>query len=48
MSPKFKSLYSLSSLNNERIENLKELNITNLGDLLSYQPFRYARLIGAA
>lgn len=46
--PSFHSLYTLSSLNSEQIAALKELNITNLGELLAYPPFRYARYLRAA
>ena len=42
------SLNILSSLNSEQIESLRQLGITNLGDLLAYAPFRRARYIRAA
>lgn len=44
----FHSLYTLNSLNSEQIVALRELSITNLGDLLAYPPFRYARYVRAA
>jgi len=44
----FHSLSTLSSLDREQVEALKELSITNLADLLAYPPFRYARYLRAA
>lgn len=48
LTPPFQSIYTLSSLDSVQIEALRELNITNLADLLAYPPFRYARYIRAA
>ncbi len=44
----FHTLHTLSSLDSKQIEALRELGITNLADLLSYPPFRYARYLRAA
>lgn len=48
MNSNFRSLATLQSLNAEKIEHLRKLGITNLGDLLAFQPFRYARFVRAA
>lgn len=44
----FHTLRNLNSITDEQIELLRKLGITNLGDLLSYHPFRYARFVQAA
>jgi len=44
----FHSLRTLSSISDEQVELLRKLGITNLGDLIAYQPFRYARFVQAA
>lgn len=44
----FRTLHTLSSIGDEQVELLRKLGITNLGDLIAYQPFRYARFILAA
>jgi RecG-like helicase len=48
MTSNFKSLATLQSLDSGAIQCLGELGITNLGDLLGYPPFRYARFLRAA
>jgi len=48
MTSNFKSLATLQSLDSGAIQSLGELGITNLGDLLGYPPFRYARFLRAA
>jgi hypothetical protein len=45
---KFHSLMTLESVNAEKIELLRQLGINNLGDLLAYEPFRYAGYVRAA
>lgn len=44
----FHSLRTLSSISDEQVELLRKLGITNLGDLIAHQPFRYARFVLAA
>ena len=44
----FHSLRTLSSISDEQVELLRKLGITNLGDLIAYQPFRYAQFVLAA
>ncbi len=44
----FRSLATLASLDDAKIEALHALGISTLGDLLAYQPFRNARFIRAA
>jgi hypothetical protein len=44
----FHSLRTLSSISEEQVELLRKLGITNLGDLIAHQPFRYARFVLAA
>jgi len=44
----FRTLATLSSVDEQGIEVLRGLGISNLGDLLAYQPFRRARFIRAA
>ena len=44
----FYSLRTLSSISEEQVELLRKLGITNLGDLIAFQPFRYARFVVAA
>lgn len=46
--PSFHSLRTLSSVSDKQIELLRKLGITNLGDLIAYQPFRYAQFVLAA
>lgn len=46
--PPFRTLHTLSSLDSKQIEVLRALGITNLAELLSYPPFRYARYLRAA
>ncbi len=48
MDSNFRSLATLQSLNAQKLELLRKLGITNLGDLLAYSPFRYAQFIRAA
>lgn len=48
MSSSFHSLRTLTSINDEQVDLLRKLGITNLGDLIAYQPFRYARFVRAA
>jgi hypothetical protein len=48
MDSRFHTLATLESLSDDNILNLRKLGISNLGDLLAYQPFRQARFVRAA
>ncbi len=48
MDKQFYGLATLRSLDSQAIEHLHSLGINNLGDLLAYQPLRYARFVRAA
>lgn len=44
----FYSLHTLSSIGEAQVKLLQKLGIKNLGDLIAFQPFRYARFVAAA
>ena len=46
--PQLYSLTTLESLDAGKIEHIRALGIHNIGDLIGFQPFRYARHIRAA
>jgi hypothetical protein len=48
MDSNFRSLATLQSLDAQKLGHLRELGITNLGDLLAYPPLRYAQYVKAA
>jgi hypothetical protein len=48
MLDRFRNLATLESVDAARLEALRTLEIRTIGDLLSFQPFRHARYVGAA
>jgi hypothetical protein len=48
MKTNFYSLHTLQSVETEDLQLFRQLGISNLGDLLAYQPYRYAGFVRAA